>query len=682
MPPSPERGSVGLKHVAALVAAGSLLLGVTRGCDDEAPTDQLLSHQQVMEVCADSSLDIEFRGSEARQSYGTLTARGFDGESIGSVLHKYYPGTPKDAALESLRQANPDLAIIDETSDLPGGTALRLNISSFDTALLPKGTSLREHGESLGFDEASMACINGLKPGATYDNDVSILLPRQVSTQEAPLTPVVVSSGDTYYAIAQAHGVALETITPEQLNAHNLVPAERLQPGDIVYIKQPNATAEIVEPNQEIRDFVERYGAYAKEVEATYGVPYQVVLAQAILESGYGKSELAVNANNFFGMKANDEWDGPVYEKQTQEVVSEADLQRYQDVMVGQTKREDGSYNITITAAFKAFDSEEDGFMGYGGYLKDRGDGTFYADAFETNDAYEFVNRLVDENGPRYATDPDYARKIHALIDRINSVDSQVTPSAQEQSAAESTDAQAIYESYPENQRYMNPGENCLDPSFSQFELYEQSREHIDAVQPTKDKFIQFQKNIIDAREQAQAANPRAYDHPDLGTPESIKDDVDYFVLHFTAIPGEKADGIDAERFATSMKNGNRGALVQYYINYDAANNKSQTYHLTDNFTYQVPGYDERIFGVEVAGCNQAKLRPVQIEHALYLAANFLIVNGYVAQDQSVTQVVNAVIRGHRELNPDGHSDWPGISMDQFREKLVTLFSDELGYTR
>lgn len=31
------------------------------------------------------------------------------------------------------------------------------------------------------------------------------------------------------------------------------------------------------------------------------------------------------------------------------------------------------------------------------------------------------------------------------------------------------------------------------------------------------------------------------------------------------------------------------------------------------------------------------------------------------------------------KLNPDGHSDWPGISMDQFRAKLTT-FLETQGY--
>ena len=40
----------------------------------------------------------------------------------------------------------------------------------------------------------------------------------------------------------------------------------------------------------------------AQETQAKYGVPASVTLAQYATESGYGKSWLARNANNYFGM--------------------------------------------------------------------------------------------------------------------------------------------------------------------------------------------------------------------------------------------------------------------------------------------------------------------------------------------------------------------------------------------
>ena len=61
-----------------------------------------------------------------------------------------------------------------------------------------------------------------------------------------------------------------------------------------------------------------------------------VSLAQAILESNWGKSTLAINGNNLFGIKAMSDWNGQVYTKQTKEQKSDgtaytinADFRKY-----------------------------------------------------------------------------------------------------------------------------------------------------------------------------------------------------------------------------------------------------------------------------------------------------------------------------------------------------------------
>ena len=89
------------------------------------------------------------------------------------------------------------------------------------------------------------------------------------------------------------------------------------------------------------------------------GILASVSLAQFILESGYGKSELAQNANNCFGMKkslsgntwGNSTWDGvSIYTKKTQE------------------QNPDGSYE-TITADFRKYPCVEDSIADHSAYL-------------------------------------------------------------------------------------------------------------------------------------------------------------------------------------------------------------------------------------------------------------------------------------------------------------------------
>lgn len=57
--------------------------------------------------------------------------------------------------------------------------------------------------------------------------------------------------------------------------------------------------------------YVQKYSSIAQDQMRKYGVPASITLAQGILESGSGKSKLAVEANNHFGIKCHDTWNGP-----------------------------------------------------------------------------------------------------------------------------------------------------------------------------------------------------------------------------------------------------------------------------------------------------------------------------------------------------------------------------------
>ena len=59
--------------------------------------------------------------------------------------------------------------------------------------------------------------------------------------------------------------------------------------------------------------YIEQWKEVAIMNQADYGIPASIIMAQAILESGAGQSELAVNANNHFGIKCSGAWMGGVY---------------------------------------------------------------------------------------------------------------------------------------------------------------------------------------------------------------------------------------------------------------------------------------------------------------------------------------------------------------------------------
>ena len=49
------------------------------------------------------------------------------------------------------------------------------------------------------------------------------------------------------------------------------------------------------------QEYAEQYAQYAKEQMVKYGIPASVTLAQGILESANGQSQLARKENNHFG---------------------------------------------------------------------------------------------------------------------------------------------------------------------------------------------------------------------------------------------------------------------------------------------------------------------------------------------------------------------------------------------
>ena len=70
------------------------------------------------------------------------------------------------------------------------------------------------------------------------------------------------------------------------------------------------------ETQQKLADaYLEKYSGFAVEEMMRSGVPASITLAQGMLESNYGRSELAVKANNHFGIQCHgDAWKGKRYE--------------------------------------------------------------------------------------------------------------------------------------------------------------------------------------------------------------------------------------------------------------------------------------------------------------------------------------------------------------------------------
>lgn len=152
-------------------------------------------------------------------------------------------------------------------------------------------------------------------------------------------------------------------------------------------------------------EFVDWIGQLAAEDMKTSGILASVTAAQSILESGYGKSELALNALNLGGMKAElsgntwpSVWDGKIYTKDTAE------------------QEPDGTY-ITIKADFRAYPSVSAYLADHSAYLAGakKGDSLRYAGIVGCTDCRKAFQILKDGE---YATSLDYVDKLCAVVEK------------------------------------------------------------------------------------------------------------------------------------------------------------------------------------------------------------------------------------------------------------------------
>jgi flagellum-specific peptidoglycan hydrolase FlgJ len=74
-------------------------------------------------------------------------------------------------------------------------------------------------------------------------------------------------------------------------------------------------TAQPAEHKMTPKQYIENFKDEAIKEMLMYNIPASITLAQGMLESGNGNSDLAVYANNHFGIKCHKEWSGPTFIK-------------------------------------------------------------------------------------------------------------------------------------------------------------------------------------------------------------------------------------------------------------------------------------------------------------------------------------------------------------------------------
>lgn len=150
--------------------------------------------------------------------------------------------------------------------------------------------------------------------------------------------------------------------------------------------------------NKEKGDLIARIGPLATSSQQSTGVPASVTIAQAILESDWGRSGLTRQCHNWFGIKARQ---GEAYKEfATHEFVVSAN---------GVGKLE------AVRARFKTFISDGECFYAHGRLLSTL---TRYAPAMAAAaDPLAFAAKLQQCG---YATDPMYPDKLARLIAEFN----------------------------------------------------------------------------------------------------------------------------------------------------------------------------------------------------------------------------------------------------------------------
>ncbi len=134
--------------------------------------------------------------------------------------------------------------------------------------------------------------------------------------------------------------------------------------------------------------YINQYKNIAMQEQIRTGVPAAIKLGQAILESQTGKSRLATEANNHFGIKCKTEWRGPkIY---------------HNDDANGE--------------CFRVYDNAEASYIDHSNFLKTR---THYAFLFKL-DVRDFTSWAFGLKQAGYATNPNYPAQ---LIKAINDYD-------------------------------------------------------------------------------------------------------------------------------------------------------------------------------------------------------------------------------------------------------------------
>lgn len=131
-------------------------------------------------------------------------------------------------------------------------------------------------------------------------------------------------------------------------------------------------------------EYIAEYAGLAREQMRLYNIPASITLAQGLLESGAGRSTLAREGNNHFGIKCHADWTG--------------------DTMLRNDDAPD--------ECFRVYATPEESFADHSRFLRRKR----YASLFDL-DPTDYVGWACGLKRCGYATDPKYAERLISIIE-------------------------------------------------------------------------------------------------------------------------------------------------------------------------------------------------------------------------------------------------------------------------
>lgn len=180
---------------------------------------------------------------------------------------------------------------------------------------------------------------------------------------------------------------------PAQINQEATVELSRTIPASLV--TQDGSIH--FEKDESVESFIRKIGESARKIGKEKDLYASVMIAQAILESASGQSQLAQAPNyNLFGIKGSH--NGKSVSMATQEDLGNGTLYATQ-------------------SGFRVYESYEDCFTDYATLLKEglTGDSSYYSGVWKSNaGTYQEATKFLTG---RYATDTQYDQKLNGLIE-------------------------------------------------------------------------------------------------------------------------------------------------------------------------------------------------------------------------------------------------------------------------